>query len=174
MAKLRKMLGDVRSDVCIELMALISSQNRHTIEKWAVGHAAEKCLPIFERERPGEGIMRAAIMHCREYFAGEMPLKELKPFVAEARRYASGEKGDVAQAAARAIATACASVQTLTNAFGFTMYAAAASAYAELGLDRQQSEYDAFAEREMQAALESFRKIAVENEPDPVNLNWNC
>ena len=174
MAKLRKMLGDVRSDDCMALMALISTQNRHTIEKWAVEYAAQKCLPIFEKECPGEDIMRVSIQKCREYFAGELPLKDIKPYIAEARKYASAVKSDTAQAAARAIATACAAVQTPTNAFGFTMYAAAALAYSELGLKREQSEYDAFAMREMRAALDDFRGICVENEPNPANLSWSC
>ena len=174
MARLRKMLGDINSAECQALMALISTQSQRTIERWAVEYAAEKCLPVFERECPGENIMRNTVDKCREYMAGDMPLKALKPFLADARRYASGVSGDVAQAAARAIATACAAVQTPTNSFGFTMYCAAARVYAELGLDRSIAEYEAAAAQEMRGALESLRSIAVENEPDPVKVNWNC
>ena len=41
MAKLRKMLGDVESAECREIMVIISTQSQHTIESWAVGFAAE-------------------------------------------------------------------------------------------------------------------------------------
>ena len=174
MAKLRKLLGDIGSPECISLMELISSQSRKTIEKWAVEYAAEKCLPVFEGECPGECIMRDTVEKCRAYFAGAIKLNDIKPFLAEARRYASGVKGDIAQAAARAVSTACAAVQTPTNAFGFAMYAAAAAAYSALGLDRDIAEYERFAAAEMRSALESLRQVAVENEPDPVNIKWNC
>ena len=174
MAKLRKMLGNVESAECRAIMAIISTQNQHTIERWAVGFAAERCLPVFEKECPGETLLRETVEKCRSYFAGGMKLKELKPAIAEARKYASGVKGDIAQAAARAVSAACASVQTPTNAFGFLMYSAAANAYAALGLDRTIDEYEATAADEMRLALDSLRAIAVENESDPVKINWNC
>ena len=118
--------------------------------------------------------MRDTVDKCREYFAGEMKLSQLKPLLSEARRYASGVKGDTAQAAARAVSAACASVHTPTNAFGFLMYSAAANAYARLGLDRTIEEYEAYAAEEMRLALDSLRATAVENEPNPVKVNWNC
>lgn len=174
MAKLRKMLGNVESAECKEIMAIISTQSQHTIERWAVGFAAERCLPVFENECPGEALMRATVEKCREYFAGGIKLRELKPMLSEARKYASGVKGDIAQAAARAVSAACASVQTPTNAFGFLMYSAAANAYAQLGLDKTIDEYEAKAVEEMRFALDSLRSAAVENEPNPVKVNWNC
>lgn len=174
MAKLRKMLGDVNSQVCRDIMALIATQNKRTIERWAVEYAAEKCLPVFEKHMPDVDVLRTAVEKCREYAEGSIKLKDLKPFVAEARKYASAVKGDVEQAAARAVATACASVQTPTNAFGFTMYAAAARAYDALGLEDDIADYEEFAQREMQSVLESFGAVCVENEPDPVKIDWNC
>ena len=103
-----------------------------------------------------------------------MKLSALRPALAEARKLASGTKGDVAQAAARAVATACASTLTPTNSFGFLMYAAAAAAYSSLGTDKTQAEYDAFAQSEMEKALESLRKAAVANEPNPAKIDWHC
>ena len=78
------------------------------------------------------------------------------------------------QAAARAVATACASVQTPTSALGFLFYTAAAAAYNEKGLNADASTYDALAEREFQAALQSLRAAAVPDEPHPARLNWGC
>ena len=35
MAKLRKMLGDIKSEECINLMRLIETQSHETLSKWA-------------------------------------------------------------------------------------------------------------------------------------------
>lgn len=174
MAYLRKMLGDISAPECTALMALIATQSQRTLEKWAVEYAAEGCLPIFEREYPEAGIMRGAVEGCRAYMAGSIKLKELKPLIAEARKLAAETRGEAAQAAARAVSTACATVQKPTNAFGFLLYAVAAKAYAQLGTDRPQTEYDAFAAQEMRAALESLERVAVKDEKSPVKIDWHC
>lgn len=174
MAKLRKMLGDVNSPVCMEIMALIATQSQRTIEKWAVDYAAENALPLYNAQCPGETLLDDTVAKCRSYMAGEMKLSQLKPSLSEARKLASATKGDIAQAAARAVSAACASTQTSTNAFGFLMYAAAAAAYATLGIDCPQPEYDAYAQTQMEKALDSLRSVAVENEPNPVKVDWHC
>lgn len=174
MAKLRKMLGDVMSQDCLAIMALIGTQSKHTVEKWAVEYAAEKVIPIYTEACPGEDVLPGLVEKCREYIAGDMKLSGIKPLISEGRKLASTTKGDVAQAAARAVSTACAAITTPTNAFGFLMYAAAAVAYTELGLGRTQEEYDAVATREMACALESLKAVAVPDEPNPVKVVWNC
>ena len=174
MAKLRKMLGDINSGTCKALMALIGTQNHATIIKWAVGFASERYLPLYAQLRPDETRLNAAVEGCRDYLSGGMKFAALKPVLSEARKLASGEKGEVAQAAARAVSTACASAQTPTNAFGFLMYGAAAAAYARQGLDKPQAVYDAEAKAELQAAYESLQAASVENEPNPVKIDWNC
>ncbi len=174
MAKLRKMLGDVNSQTCMDIMALIGTQSKRTIEKWAVEYAAENVLPVFAEACPGDESYAEIISACRNYNSGGMKLAELKPIIAEGRKISSAVKGDVRQAAARALATACATAVTPTNSFGFLMYAAAAKAYHKLGTDKPQAEYDAFAAEEMINALESLRAVSVENEPEPVKVNWNC
>ena len=174
MAHLRKMLGDVSAPECTALMALIATQSQRTLEKWAVDYAADGCLPIFEREYPEAALMRRAVEDCRAYMAGRMTLKELKPLLAGARNLAAETRGAAAQAAARAVATACATVQRPTNAFGFLLYAAAAKAYAELGTARPQTQYDEFAARELRKALESLERAAVKGETSPVKIDWHC
>ena len=174
MAKLRKMLGDVNSPVCMEIMALIATQSQKTIERWAVEYAAGNTLPLYRAEYPEETLLAETVKKCRCYMAGGMKLSQLKPVLSEARKLASATKGDIAQAAARAVSAACASVQTPTNAFGFLMYAAAASAYATLGTDRVQQEYDVYAQAQMEKALVSLKSVAVENEPNPVKVDWHC
>lgn len=174
MANLRKMLGDVSAPECMALMALIETQSQRTLEKWAVDYAAEGCLPIFERECPEAALMRETVEGCRAYMTGNIKLRELKPLLAGARSLAAETRGAAAQAAARAVATACATVQRPTNAFGFLLYAAAAKAYAQLGTDRPKAEYDEFAAQELRSALESLERAAVRGETSPVKIDWHC
>ena len=61
MAKLRKMLGDVNSAVCTDIMALIATQSQQTIEKWAVEYAAGNVLPVYEKDCPGETLLAETV-----------------------------------------------------------------------------------------------------------------
>lgn len=111
MPKLRKMLGDVNSAECIALMRLIETQNERTLAAWAVGYAKDNFLGIYEMECPGNACLRDTILACEEYLKGSGKLSEIKPVIKEAGQLAR-DLGDnpTAQAAARAVSTACASV----------------------------------------------------------------
>ena len=65
-------------------------------------------------------------------------------------------------------------MQTPTNALGFTFYGAAAAAYDQAGTEESPEIYDALAEKELAAILASLQSAAVENEPNPVKVDWNC
>ena len=78
------------------------------------------------------------------------------------------------QAAARAIATACAAIRTPTSALGFVFYGAAAAAYRQAGMDASKEVYDALADAELEALLFALQETAVADEPCPVPLDWNC
>lgn len=175
MAKLRKMLGDTEAQVCKELMALIGTQGKRTLEGWAVGYAGQKYLAAYERQGTGDGRMAELWEACSAYTKGGESLVQAKQAIKEMRQIAQGLSGNpAAQAAARAVATACATIQTPSNAFGFLLYGAAAAAYDVLGLERQQQEYDAFALQELGEALACLQKAAVPDEAAPVKINWNC
>ena len=92
----------------------------------------------------------------------------------DTRQHSSTIKDPIAQAAARAISTACAIYQTPTNALGFIYYGAAAVAYDEFDLDKAQTEYDKAAKKEWQKALSSLKQHAKQNETNPVKVKWNC
>jgi len=171
--KLRKMLGNVDSPECIGLMRLIETQSKETLSKWAALYAKQNYLPEYA-SRGGNGCYAAALEGCERHFAGEIKLSELKPLLKEAREAAAKETDPVAQAAARAVAAACAVVTTPTNALGFLFYGAAVFAYAATGLEASAEDYDALASQEMARALDSLRDAAVDNEPNPVKINWNC
>lgn len=169
----RKMLGRVDSAECIALMRLIETQSKATIGKWAVGYAKENYLPLYEAIG-AEKCFSQAVRACEEYLAGGMKLTDLKTALKAAREGAAKAVDPVAQAAARAVATGCSAVTTPTSALGFLFYGAAATAYATAGLEADEDKYDALAAQELARALESLRAAAVENEPNPAKINWNC
>lgn len=80
----------------------------------------------------------------------------------------------IAQAAARAIVTACGVLQTPTNALGFCFYGAAAAAYHELGLKRSAADYGRCARVELQRLSQALEQVMVPDEADPVQVDWNC
>ena len=80
----------------------------------------------------------------------------------------------MAQAAARAVATACAAIQTPTNALGFLFYGAAASAYQTAGLTQNAECYDRMALNEFRKAFQSLQRVSLPDEPNPAKIKWNC
>lgn len=175
MAKLRKMLGNIKSTECINLMNLIETQSHETLSEWAVNYAEENYLSIFLENVPQDDSLKSAIKACREYFEGEKTLKDIKPFLKTAAETARNiSDNPIAQAAARAVSTACAVVQTPTNSLGFLFYGAAAYAYHKLGLSENAENYDKAAKEELQKAFDELKKGSVQDEPNPAKINWNC
>lgn len=175
MAKPRKMLGDVFSPECAALRDLIQTQSKKTLGAWACQYAQERYLPVYEELCPEDGRFRVILAACGEYLAGARKLADLKPLLREGPQIARDCTADpVAQAAARAVSTACAAVQTPTSALGFLFYGAAAVAYREKGLEETSEVYDELALTEFRRALVSLQAVAVADEPDPVKISWNC
>lgn len=171
---MRKMLGDVHSPVCRALMALIETQNRHTLAAWAIDYARTTYLPIFRDRQDDGGFVATMLAECETYLTGGRKLSEIKPILRELRQWAGSVKDPIAQAAARAIATACAAIQTPANAFGFLLYGAAATTYDRAGTNAGPDVCEALANDALQRALESLSAIAVAGEPHPVKINWHC
>lgn len=179
MAKLRKMLGSLDDPSVAALMRLIETQSRETLAKWAADYTETHYLPVYEKAFPEEDGLRETLAACKKCAAGEIKLTKLKPLVKAARETASSLAkstgvSPAVLAAARAVATACAVMQTPTNALGFTFYGAAAAAYDQAGTEERPEIYDALAEKELAAILASLQDAAVENEPNPVKVDWNC
>lgn len=171
MAKLRKMLGDPRSQNCIAMMQLIETQSKTTLSAWAMKFAAQRYLPVCREAYPR---MEEILHTCMDNLREKAPLSRSKPLLREASTLAREDHGPAAQAAARAVATACAVMQTPTGALGFLFYGAAAWAYSHVGTDKTEVEYQVLAEEEFVQAYRSLHACAVENESDPVHVNWNC
>lgn len=175
MAKLRKMLCKLDDPSIMALMDLIQTQSKKTLAQWSINYAQDHFLGIYEKAFPGNTELREAIVAVRDFLAGRRPIKEVKPFLKNANEIARNcGEAPAAQAAARAVATACAVIQTPTNALGYTFYGVAAVVYDREGLDKTPEFYDAQAAEEFKNILASLRAAAVPDEADPVKIQWNC
>ena len=175
MTKLRKMLGDINSEECIAMMHLIETQSKTTLASWAVTYVKEHYLTIYEEECQGDVRLRDTIAVCEEYLQGDKKLTEVKPILREAAQIARDiTDNPIAQAAARAIATACAVIQTPTNTLGFIFYGAAVTAYSKAGLEETVEIYDELARGEFKRAYNSLEKVSVPDEANPAKIKWNC
>ena len=174
--KLRKTLGDVNAPCAVELRHHIDTQSKETIRAWCLGYAEEKLLPIFERHCPGDNRPRMAINAARDYIAGKVKFPVVKNIILGECHGAARELEDnpIAQAAARGVGQGTAVVHTLTHSLGLYFYAAAAVAYDRLGLEATSEEYAAIAEEVCLDYTNALRMVAVENEPNPAKLKWNC
>ena len=175
MAKLRKMLGDIQSPQCVALMRLIETQSVETLADWAVGYAQQHYLPIYAQACPGDRRLEGILTGCQNHLRTGGKLAQVKPLLKEAAQIGrESEESPVAQAAARAIATACSTLQSPTGALGFLFYGAAATAYSQAGLEQNTAAYNQLAAQELDRALASLEQAAIPGEANPAKINWNC
>ena len=174
--KLRKMLGDVNALSCVALRDLIDTQSKDTIRKWCLGYAEEKVLPIYEKHCPGDSRPRNAVNAAHEYLDGKVKFTVVKDIILNQCHQTARElnANPIAQAAARAVGQGSAVVHTLTHSLGLFFYAAAAVAYDRIGFDASDEEYAEIAEEVCLDYADALLAIAVENEPNPAKLKWNC
>jgi hypothetical protein len=174
--KLRKTLGDVTSPSVLALKDLIDTQNKDTIRKWCLDYAEDKMLPIFEKYCPDDSRPRNAVNSAHDYLDGKVKFPVVKNIILNECHAAARELDDspIAQASARAVGQGSAVVHTLTHSLGLYFYAAAAVAYDRVGFEATADEYTAITEEVCLDYTEALRKIAVENEPNPAKLKWNC
>jgi hypothetical protein len=176
MKKRRKMLGDVNSASAVELRNLIDTQSKDTIRKWCLDYAEKKILPIFEKQCPNDERPKNAIKAAHDYLDGKVKFPVVKNIILNECHAAAREleSNPVAQAAARAVGQGSAVVHTLTHSLGLFFYAAAAVAYDRVGLDETADVYAQIAEEVCLDYTDALRSVAVENEPNPAKLKWNC
>lgn len=174
--KLRKMLGDVNAPSTIALRELIDTQSKNTIRKWCLDYAETKILPIFEKHCPCDNRPRGAVNAAHEYINGKVKFLEVKNIILNECHAAARELDDnlCAQAAARAVGCGSAVVHTLTHSLGLAFYAAAAVAYDRAGIGEDDDVYARIAEEVIIDYTAALRAVAVENEPNPAKLKWNC
>ena len=176
MPKKRKMLGDVNAASTVVLRELIDTQSKDTIRKWCLGYAEKKILPIFEKHCPGDDRPRKAVNAAHDYLDGKVKFPAVKNIILNECHAAAREldSNPAAQAAARAVGQGSAVVHTLTHSLGLFFYAAAAVAYDRVGLEATDDVYDKIAEEVCLSYTDALCSVAVENEPNPAKLKWNC
>lgn len=172
--RLRKMLCDINSKECADLMRLIETQSKATLAKWAVVYAKNNYLGIYE-EQGGDSRLRGAIDLCMEFLDGNLKLTDIRPVLKEAAQIARDiSDNPIAQAAARAVSVACSAISTPTNALGFLFYGSAAVAYSGAGLEESPEAYDRIAAKELQRAFLSLKEASVPDEKSPAKISWGC
>lgn len=176
MAKLRKMLGKADSPYIVSLMRLIETQSKETIAGWCLDYTEQVILPIFEKHCPDDPRSRSALDASRRWFEGKAKLPGVKNIILNECHAAARELNDnpAAQAAARACGQAAACFHTPTHSLGLAFYGSAAIAYDRVGLDEKPEVYDQIAAEECAKMEAALRAVAVENEPKPAKINWNC
>ena len=174
--KLRKTLGNVNAPSCVALRELIDTQSKETIRAWCLAYAENKILPLFEKYCPDDDRPRNAVCAARDYLDGKVKFPVVKNIILNECHAAAREleANPAAQAAARAVGQGTAVVHTLTHSLGLFFYAAAAVAYDRIGLEATDDAYAEVAEEVCMDYTEALRAIAVENEPNPAKLKWNC
>jgi hypothetical protein len=175
-SKLRKMLGTWDAPCTQSLVKLIDTQSKATICRWCIDHAASVILPIFEERCPGDDRPRRALDAANRYLSGKAKFKEVKDAILKECHAAARElDGDpVAQAAARAVGQASATVHTLSHSIGAYFYGAAAVAYSTLGLNAAADEYNTVAEEECARMEAALRSIAIDDEKEKAVIKWSC
>ena len=114
--KLRKMLGEIDWEECQEMMSVIETQSKETLALWGIEYVKENYVTIYKKHyQNSEKIIEEVIDVCEKTIKEKTDWKTVKPLLKDTRQHSSTIKDPIAQAAARAISTACAIYQTPTN-----------------------------------------------------------
>ena len=170
MAKLRKTLGSPTEPAVVALRESMEGKSKETLTTWAMAYVTEKYLPLVA-ETP---LFAELLEKTKDCMTGNLPLKDWKALLAEARKASAAEKESVREAAARAIVTACGTWQTPTNALGFCFYGAAAMAYHQAGTAETKETYDMLATKELEQILASLKQVKTALDEQAAKLQWNC
>ena len=170
MAKLRKTLGSPTEPAVVALMEGMEGKSKEALTTWAMAYVTEKYLPLVA-EVP---LFSELLEKTKDCMTGNLPLKDWKALLAEARKASAAEKEPVREAAARAIVTACGTWQTPTNALGFCFYGAAAMAYNQAGTAETKETYDMLATKELEQILASLKQVKTAPDEQATKLQWNC
>lgn len=175
MPKHRKMLTDWRAPYIWPLMKLIETQSKHTIAAWCVAYAEENILPIYEKDYLDDARPRKALAAAKSWMEGEIKLPEAKRFILDCHAAArEAEHTPAAQAAARAIGQTASVIHMPAHSLGLALYGGLAVAYDRAGMGEAWAVYEQIAAEECVKMHDALCAVAVENEPCPAKINWNC
>ena len=174
MPKLKKMFSDISNPHIQQMMRIIETQSKQTLVNWCCDYAEKQILPIYQEHFPDDKRPQVAVSAARDCLAGKIRLPEAKKLILACHEAArEAENNSAAQAAARAAGQAASSIHTATHALGIAFYGAMAVAYNKVANETQEV-YHRLAEEELAGIEDSLRAVCVENEPNPVKVNWNC
>jgi len=112
---------------------------------------------------------------ARDWLAGTIKLPEAKKVILDCHAAAREcENQPAAYGAARAIGQAASTIHAATHCMGLPLYGALAVAYDTLGPDAPWAELEPAAALECGRMEAALRAVAIEDEPNPAKLNWNC
>jgi hypothetical protein len=157
-------------------MHLIETQSKATIAGWCLSYAEEHILPIFEKHCPGDKRPRNAIAASREWFEGRKKLPEVRRVILYECHAAARELDRIpaAQAAARACGQAASCFHAPAHSLGMAFYGAAAIAYDRVGTGERPEVYEMIAAEECAKIEAALCAIAIDDEPNPSKIKWNC
>lgn len=175
MAKTRKMLSNWKAPYIQSLMRLIETQSKATLAHWAVDYAEQALMPLWSKHQPDDPRPQNALHAAREWLSGESKLPQAKSKILgchEAAREAEGNA--VSQAAARAIGQCASTIHSARHCIGLAFYGALAIAYDHLGTAAPWAQIEQCAAKECARMEAALRAVAVENEPNPAQIDWKC
>ena len=170
------MLSDIYAPYLQSLMKLIETQSKITLARWGIGYARTVLFPIYEKAFSGDVRPLNALDAADEWLEGKVKLPYVKNIVLKECHVAAtqAEGSPAAQAAARSCGQAAATVYTPTHSLGIALYGALALAYDKLGADAAWDDLVAVAADECTKMEKSLWAVAVQDEPNPAKMNWNC
>lgn len=173
--KPRKMLTDCDAPYIVSLMRLIETQSKVTIANWCVSYAEVHLLPVWEKAFADDLRPKAAIQAARDWLDGKIKLPVAKKIILDAHAAArEAESNPAAMGAARAIGQAASTIHSATHSLGLPLYGSLAIAYDRIGVKSPWEELLQVAAEECWNMDAALRALAVENEPNPAKVNWNC
>ncbi|HPK17221.1 MAG TPA: hypothetical protein PKW41_14605 [Clostridia bacterium] len=175
MPKARRMLSDWNAPYIQALARLIETQSKATLTNWALDYAQSAVLPMWSARRPDDSRPRDALAAARAWLAGEIKLPRAKSAILACHEAAREADADpAAQAAARTIGQCAATIHSARHCIGLALYGALAVAYDDLGTKAPWAQLEQRAAEECGRMLAALRAVAVEDEPNPAKINWNC
>lgn len=175
MPKPRKMLANLDAPYMLSLMRLIETQSTRTIAAWCVDYAGEHLLPLWAQAFPADIRPAEALTAARAYLAGEETLPEARKQILACRSAAREAEGvPIPQGAARTADAAASAIHNPASSLGLALYGALTLAYARVGVGAPWATLEAVAAEECAKMEQALRAIAVENEPNPAKVGWNC
>lgn len=162
---MRKILFSRDSECIQPIRTLIEQQKHRTLVLWAL-ECAPRVLAIFENQYPDEKRPRIALEMALAWARGEIKMPAAKRAIHAAHNAATeAEAFPAAQAAARAMGHAAATVHVETHALGLVFYGLTAFIYAE-GLEH----YDTVVKRECDFFY--VRLLYWQDHIDTVDMPW--